>query len=208
MIRVLKIMLKVGSIAVLLWGCGAKNGEQHAGHTAPAGLPVDEVASDFSLYDLTHEWTDQHGSRRTLGSLAGRPQVIALVYTNCAVACPRIVADMKRLEAEMGARAKDIGFVMVSIDPARDTPARLKEYATSTRLDSDNWTLLTADDDVILDLAVLLGVRYRRISETEMEHSNVLTIVDANGRIVHRQVGLGTDPVESVRALSSVLGHH
>jgi protein SCO1/2 len=202
----LKIIIKIGIMTLLISGCGAKNEQhQHASDAAHAAPAAADVASDFSLYDLAHEWTDQHGARRTLASLAGRPQVIAMVYTSCAVACPRIVADMKRLEGELGERAGAVGFVMVSIDPTRDTPQRLHEYAAATHLDPQRWTLLTAPDDVLLDLAVLLGVRYRRISDTVMEHSNVITIVDAAGRIVHRQVGLGTDPSESLRVLTQQL---
>ena len=201
-----KIIVKISIMTLLMCACGAKNDQhQHASHASEAAPPAAEIASDFSLYDLAHTWTDQHGAQRTLASLAGRPQVIAMVYTSCAVACPRILADMKRLEGELGERARDVGFVMVSLDPARDTPQRLHEYAAATHLDPLRWTLLTAPDEVLLDLAVLLGVRYRRISDTEMEHSNVITIVDAAGSIVHRQAGPGTDPTESLRALERQL---
>ncbi|NIQ52455.1 MAG: SCO family protein, partial [Gammaproteobacteria bacterium] len=55
--------------------------------------------------------------------LAGRVRVVAMVYTSCAYACPRIMLDMKRIEAELGPEYReDVGFVIVSIDPERDTP--------------------------------------------------------------------------------------
>jgi protein SCO1 len=176
--------------------------DSHGVHDVAAsvdGLPLGEP-SLFSVYELDANWTDQHGTTRPLASLAGRPQVVALVYTHCAFACPRILADMKRLESELDAAAADVGFVLVSLDPDRDTPARLSEYAAATRLDPAQWTLLTATPDAVLELAMLLGVRYRR-NGADFEHSNVLTVLDDEGRIVHRQVGLGTDPAQSARVL-------
>jgi protein SCO1 len=175
----------------------------HGAHDAAAstdGLPLAQP-SPFSVFELDASWTDQHGITRPLASLAGRPHVMALVYTHCAYACPRILADMKRLEAELGAAAAAVGFVLVSLDPDRDTPARLSEYAAATRLDPAQWTLLTASPDAVLELAMLLGVRYRR-EGADFEHSNVLTVLDDEGRIVHRQVGLASDPAQSARLLT------
>lgn len=154
-------------------------------HSSAGG--VGEPA-DMSVYHLEGEWTDARDSTRTLGdALAGRVQVLALVYTSCALACPAVIADMKRIEAATG----DAGFVLVSIDPARDTPERLRVFAEGSRLSPERWTLLTGNDDDLLELSAVLGVRYRRISNTDFMHSNMLTVLDAEGRIVHRQLGLG-----------------
>jgi protein SCO1/2 len=171
----------------------------HAAHAAgePLGAPT-----DFSLYHLDAAWTDQHGAPRQLASLAGRVQVVAMVYTNCGYACPRILMDMKRIEGELPPELRDrVGFVMVSIDPERDTPERLAAYANAVRLDPEHWTLLTAPDNTVLELAALLGVKYRRISETDFSHTNVITILDQQGEIAHRQVGLGGGPQETLRAI-------
>jgi protein SCO1/2 len=172
--------------------------DTHAGHGAALAAPT--PAGEFSLYDLETAWQDQHGAMVSLGDLGGRPRVIALVYTSCAFACPAILKDMKRIEAELRAQGSGAGFVLVSIDPDRDTPARMREYAESTHLDAADWTLLTGTADGVLELAALLGVRYRRVSATDFEHSNVITLVDARGGIVQRQVGLGAEPHALVQA--------
>ena len=156
--------------------------------------------ADMSVYNLESEWTDAEGVSRTLGdALGGRVQVVALVYTSCAFACPAVIADMKRIEAAV----PDAGFVLVSIDPARDTPERLRSFARGSRLSAERWTLLTAADDDLLELAAVLGVRYRRISDTDFMHSNMLTVLDAEGRIVHRQLGLGrvAETIAAIRRL-------
>jgi protein SCO1/2 len=172
------------------------------GHAnAPASVTA---VSKFSVYDLDALWYSQDGRTVTLADLAGRPRVIAMVYTSCAYACPRILQDMKRIEGQLRAAGTDAGFVMVSIDPERDTPGRLREYAEATLLDPQDWTLLTGTVDGVLELAALLGVRYRRISATDFEHSNIITLLDADGRIVHRQAGLGAEPGALVHAASGL----
>jgi protein SCO1/2 len=80
--------------------------------------------------------------------------------------------------------------VLVSIDPQRDTPGRLLEFAHGSRL-GERWTLLNGDDDALIELAAVLGVRYRRVSETEFVHSNLITVLDAAGNIAYRQETLG-----------------
>jgi protein SCO1 len=183
--------------AAALAGCRAADGAPGDGvptAEAPASMDhsrhlagVDAVEpGGMSLYHVAAKWTDQHGERRELGSLAGRPQLVAMVYTNCGSACPRIVLDMKRVEREF----PDVGLVLISIDPARDTPGRLAEFAAGSRL-GERWTLLNGDDDALAETAAVLGVRWRRISDTDFMHSNVITLLDSHGDPIHRQEALG-----------------
>lgn len=163
--------------------------------------------SGFSIYHAESAWTDATGAERRLASLRGRVQVVAMVYTSCAYACPRIMLDMKRIEGELGpGLAEDVGFVVVSIDPERDTPERLAEFARGSRLDPDRWTLLTGDEGDILELAALLGVQYRETAPGEFVHSNLITVLDADGVVVHRQLGLGTDPAATLDVIRGLTG--
>lgn len=182
--------------------------EHHAGHGehGDEGLPADEPA-DFSIYHAASVWTDQHGSERPLDSLAGRAQVVGMVYTNCGDACPRMLVDMKRIEGELGPELQGrVGFVLVTLDPERDKPERLAEYARGSRLDAERWTLLHGEPGDILELAALLGVQYRQMSDGEFVHSNLLTILDGEGRVVHRQLGLGADPGPTLEVIRTLPG--
>lgn len=200
-----------GALVVFgLTGCDASQAAapRSADHTAMDHAAMDhrELAagepSDFSVYHTRSTWTDQHGTERTLRSLEGRVQVVAMVYTSCAYACPRIMLDMKRIEAELGPEyADDVGFLVVSIDPERDTPEKLAEFARGSRLDPTRWTLLNGADGDIRELAVLLGVQYRQTSPGEWVHSNLITVLSPDGEVVHRQLGLGTDSSETLAAI-------
>lgn len=184
-----------------------------AGHASHADDgEADEVEAgdpaDWSVYLLESEWKDQDARARKLSSLAGKVQVVALVYTHCGYACPRIVADLKRIEGEMAAaHPEGVGFVLVSIDPERDTPERLRSFAEGSRLDPARWTLLNGSDAQVLELAALLGVKYRRESATDFSHSNVITVLDPHGVVVHQQLGLGADPAKTLRVIRRLAAH-
>lgn len=165
----------------------------HAEHGDVTSTASPGTATDASVYQLTGDWRDQHDALRPLSSLAGRPQVVAFVYTHCSFACPRIVARMKEIEGRAAGLGSDVGLVLVSIDPGRDTPERLATYAQSTHLDPERWTLLNGSDDQILELAVLLGVQYRATGDGEFAHTNALILLDEHGTSVLRLDGLDAD---------------
>ena len=141
----------------------------------------------YSVYDLDRDWRNQRGESVRLASLRGRPRVIAMIYTHCSTTCPFTVAEMKRIERESPVNA---GFVLVSLDPARDDPARLAMFASERGLDAERWTLLEGPDDAVRELANVLGVQYRRLSPEELAHSNALTLVDADGVVIYQHAGL------------------
>lgn len=173
------------------------------GRGPAAGPRAAATASDFSVYDLETPWRDQAGVSRPLRSLAGRVQVVAMTYTHCGHTCPLIVAEFKRLEAELAPdEAGRVGFVLLSLDPARDTPERLAEYARLARLSPQRWTLLTSTDEQVRELAALLAVRYRPERTGELSHSNSFLVLDPQGRVIFRRDALdgGTDePLAQIR---------
>lgn len=169
------------------------------GETAPVEPASTDApaASDFSVHDLPGSWRDQDGREREIVSLRGKVQVVAMVYTSCTHTCPTIVAEMQRLQAALPAEERSrVGFVLVSLDPARDTPTQLAKFAASFRLAPAAWTLLTGDDEQVREMAALLGIRYRAEEDAQISHSNTYLVLDADGRITHRQdgVGSGTGP--------------
>lgn len=193
--------LRRASAAALLLLAGAC-GRARAPQAAPEALPARAEASDFSVYELESPWRDQDGRERTLASLAGKVRVVAMVYTHCTSTCPLIVDDLKRMERALppADRAR-AGFVLVSLDPARDTPERLREWGGNVHLDPARWTLLTGGDDGVRELAALVGIRYRREAGEALSHSNAYLVLDRRGRIVYRHDGWAGDldePLERI----------
>ena len=169
-------------------------------------LPADSAIGDASLYQLESVWRDQRGAAQPLAALAGKPVVAAMIYTSCEYACPLIVRDMRAVyDALTAAERAQTRFVLFSFDPARDTPQAMQTYAADQSLPAPDWTLLAADDDATLELAVVLGVRYKPLTEGDFAHSNLVFILDCNGTPTHRQEGLGNPPDDATKVIRKTL---
>jgi protein SCO1/2 len=178
---------------------------------SPAGkaheaIPPDKPVHEASIYQLESKWTRADGQQVPLSSLRGKVRVLAIFYSSCEFACPIIVGRMKSLQAALPAgRREDVGLVLVSMDPGKDDPARLVEYAKRNELDG-NWTLLKGEDGDVRELAALLGFRYRQEPDGEFAHSNMISVLDREGRLVHQGIGLDADVSEAVRKVEALLG--
>lgn len=171
-----------------------------------AALAAREPAlSDKSIYQVDSTWITDQQKQIKLGDLAGRPQVVLMFYAHCTTACPMLINDLRRIESALPAelRAKT-GFLLVSFDTDRDTPAALADYRQNWNLPKENWTLLSGKPDDVLELAVLLGIQYKKEAAGQFAHSNVITVLDAHGEIVHQQSGLNGDIDETVKIIEQL----
>lgn len=161
--------------------------------------------SPESLYQLDAAFTDDAGQPFSLGSLRGRPVVINMFFASCGYACPLTVTDLLaiqgRLAPELRGRA---AFVLVSFDVARDTTAALAKYRAQRGLDSQ-WILLRGDDGSVRELAALLGVKFKQEADGAFSHSNIVTILNREGEIVHQRTGLKGGLDEAAAALAATL---
>jgi len=174
------------------------NPTDHAGHPE---LPA-VAYSARSVYQLESVWTTAAEQPLRLGQLQGKVQVLAMVYTTCESACPLIVSLMQRIEAALPPELRpDVGFVLVTFDPARDTPAVLSAYGTRMDLDPGSWLLLSGHPDDVLELATLLGIKYKRDQSGGFLHSNVITVLNKAGEMVHRHEGLQQDMLSTLAVI-------
>ena len=211
-----KIFLLILTISwLIIAGCTSeKDDENHTmedhhkshDHHDHESMPKGEV-TDMSLYNLTSTWKDQEDNMVQLKDLSGEVQVVAMVYTTCEFACPRIVADMKRIQSALKQKGFDnnVNFVLVSIDPKVDTVERLRQFAKENDMDRDNWLLLNGDESNILELAALLGVKYKKTTEKDYAHSNIITVLNKKGEIAHQQEGLNQDPSKTIEEIEHLI---
>lgn len=197
----------------LLTTCYAPQHQQETAGQDPAVCHTHEATTlasaplpEMSLYQLESRWTNQNGQNLELKDLKGKIQLVAMVYTSCSYACPRIVADLQRIEDALQTdNRKEVGIILVTLDPDRDTPEKLLEFAAKNNLDPNRWMLLTSTDSNIRELAALLNVRYQQSSNKEISHSNIISVLDVGGEVVHQQEGLGVDPDETVKSIKQLL---
>jgi protein SCO1/2 len=92
-------------------------------------------APDFTL-------TDQEGKKVSLRDLRGKVVLMSFIFTNCPAACPLVTAKMAMIHQDL--KGKGLHNVSITIDPAHDTPAVLKEYGTQWKgMDFRSWSFLT-----------------------------------------------------------------
>ena len=178
---------RTASIALLvLLGLGAAAcSPRETPRPATATATATARAESFSVYELPGSWRDQTGAARALDAFRGTPVMLAMVYTHCTATCPLAVSELKRIAAQH----PGVRLALVSLDPDRDDPTRLAEYARGLGLDASRWTLLTGSDADVRELAATLGVRYRRVTPEDLAHSNLITLLDRDGRIVRQASG-------------------
>ena len=164
---------------------------------APAAKPL----PGDSLYQLSAPMTDQAGRAFDWRTRRGRPQLVAMFYASCPFMCPLLIDGGKAVQRELApAERARLDVLFVSIDPARDTPAALAALASKRKVDTTSWTLAQPRAQDVRALAGVLGVRYRALADGEFNHTSVLVLLDADGRVVARTEKVGTVPIFSVRA--------
>ena len=165
----------------------------------PAAAPLPAA----SVYQLETGFSDDANRPVKLVELRGRPVAITMFFSTCTYACPLIVQDLTRLRQKLPADIRDRAlFVLVSFDTERDTPATLHAFRIARKLDSQ-WMLLRGNDDSVRELAALLGVKFKREADGQFAHSNLVTILSAEGEIVHQRTGLRGGIDEAAAALAA-----
>jgi len=161
-----------------------------------------DVISETSIFNLTTKWNTEEGESIELKDLKGKTIVMVMIYTTCKAACPRLVADMRNIESQIPDEyITDINFVMVSIDPETDTPKRLKEFAIENVMDGEQWTFLQGSVSGVREFANVLAVKYKEISPLDFSHSNIISVFNSDGELMHQQEGLGVDNKETIKTI-------
>lgn len=157
---------------------------------------------ELSVYHLPSTWTTQNNEKIELKDLQGNVLVMVMIYTSCKAACPRLVADMRNIEKQVAEKDLDkVKFIMVSIDPETDTPGRLKKFSEENLMTDDHWMFLRGTPEDTREFAAVLAVSYKKISPIDFSHSNIISVFDEEGVLVHQQEGLGVDNEETVAAI-------
>ena len=188
----MKLPLNTLLIALAL---GLALGQASPATAADAGATSAALPGD-SLYHLQAGFTDLHGQSLQWAALQGRPQLVSMLYGNCSLMCPLILENAKAVQKQLSPEQRArLGVAMITLDPARDTPAALAEVAERNRTPAD-WQYLQPAADDVRAVASVLDVRYRFREDGSINHTSVLVLLDAQGRPLARSevVGAAPDP--------------
>jgi protein SCO1/2 len=175
--------------ALALSACGSAS--------APAQRPPLEGARIGGPFTLT----DKAGREVHWSDFAGKYRIVYFGYTFCPDACPMDVQQMMQGFARFAkaepALAADVQPIFITIDPARDTPARVGEFAAAF---SPRLLGLTGTAPHVAEAAKAFAAYYAKGKETTggylMDHSRVAYLMDRDGKpIAMLPVDKGADAV-------------
>jgi len=114
------LLLGLG-LVVGLGGCDGGAGQ-------PAVFRNTDISGAAFAAEFPQALTDHQGQPRKLADFRGRAVILFFGYTHCPDVCPTSLSRFAAVLAALGPRAKEVQVLFVSVDPERDTPARLAEY--------------------------------------------------------------------------------
>ncbi len=146
--------------------------------TYEVGPYVGSIGGPFAL-------TDQNGGAFADADLSGKPYAIFFGYTHCPDVCPATLFEMSEALKKLGADADKMRMVFVTVDPARDTPALLKDYLSAF---DPRIVGLTGTEDQIASAAKVFHSVYKKVpgenGDYSMDHSASVILMNAAGKFV------------------------
>lgn len=131
------------------------------------------------------ELTNQDNVKISNDFYKGKVYVLEFFFATCPSICPKMNANMVTLQNEFFGNP-NFGIVSITIDPAHDTPAVLKEHAKILGVKSTNWNFLSGDKEYIYNLSnkgfnIYVGENSK--VQGGFEHSGLFALIDKNGNI-------------------------
>jgi protein SCO1/2 len=160
-----------------------------------------------SVYRLDAPLTDQDGHALrwqdgVASAAAGQPRIVSMFYTRCDMVCPMLFEAIRGIEGGLPADARArLQVGLVSLDPARDDVAALKATAAQRGGDPARWRLYRAKDADVRKIAGVLGVRYRRLSSGEFNHSTPIILLDGQGVELARTENIAKPDAAFIKAV-------
>ena len=157
------------------------------------------VLASRSLYQAPLTWRTDGGETVALERWKGERVVLTMVFTSCQATCPITMGKLRDIQAQFDREKLAAHFLIVSFDPARDTPEKLAAYRVATEHTQPNWTFLVGSEEDTRTLAMLLGIKYSRNPTTgDIMHDNKIVLLNGDGEITKELLGLDA-PIEDFR---------
>lgn len=167
------IGILIGIALVVAWGLPKLRPHTFYGTV----LQSPDKAPDFALDSVLGEIS--------LEDFKGKIVMLYFGYTFCPDVCPATLAEVSTALNLLGKDAEDVQFIMISVDPLRDTPEKLDEYVTHF---NSSFLGVTGSEDEIATVATLYGVFYEKHEGTEatgylVDHTATVMVIDADGHL-------------------------
>lgn len=156
------------------------------GPSRPARLQSGSLLSPPRAIPDFAPMTAEDGSAFTRASLGGHWTLLYPGYTHCPDVCPTTLALLGAMTRARVQAEKPVQIVFLSIDPARDTPQRLRDYVHAF---NPRFLGITAQEPTLAAFSRIFGIAYAKVASPDagqytMDHSSALILIDPKVRIV------------------------
>jgi protein SCO1/2 len=176
--------------------------------TDPAGASAPPVlkAGVFSPVYMAPEFSlpGTNGSPVALAHYRGKVVLLAFGYTNCAAVCPTTLATLAQARASLGKAAASVQVVYVTVDPARDNAARMREFLGAF---DPSFVGATGAADALAAVRQKYGVtavKQGKGKDYAMVHTSSIFLIDPAGRL-RAVMPYGHDPADFVHDIELLL---
>lgn len=138
-----------------------------------------EPARDAAEFTLS----GSDGKPLRLASLRGKVVLMAFGFTSCPAVCPTTLAMLADARRSLGGDADAVQVVFVTVDPARDDPARLKAYLAAF---DPSFVGATGSEPALADVRKRYGVQAAKVQTAggyAVDHSSSVFLIDRQGRL-------------------------
>jgi len=155
----------------------------------------------------TFELMDQDGRRFASEALRGHAVVLDFIFTRCAGPCPILTARHRALQQGLSPELRACTrFVSISVDPEFDRPQVLRQYALARNVDLSQWTFLTGSAAQVEGVLRSFGVGATWTGPRDLAHTVATLLIDREGRIAERYLGLATPREQMAQDLAAACG--
>lgn len=177
------------TVVVILVGltAAARRVAHATGIVAPERAAPEGILATSALEAGRIALVDQHGQRRQIDEHLTSPALLTFAFGHCGAICPTVVHDV--LGARAAAAREDIPVIILTLDPWRDTPARLATLARQWQLGERDLVLSGAVEEVNAALDLLRVSRRRNDTTGDIDHVAAILLLDSAGTVRRRLEG-------------------
>lgn len=179
-----------------------------------SGCEAPKLPSPFHASDVTAKFggadfqlNDHNGKVRSLRDFRGKVVVLFFGYLHCPDVCPTTMADLAQVMGRLGKDADRVQVLFVTVDPERDTPALLAQYAPAFY---PSFMGLYGDATSTAKVAKTFNIAYQKqptSSGYNVDHSAGTFLIDTAGQVrLLSPYGQRTDWLEQDIRLLLALG--
>ncbi len=157
-----------------------------------------------NLYEQSPVLETQSKTSVAFNSFQNKLLVLSFIFTNCPEACPMQTLKLKRTQDALNETDFNaVHFASISIDPDRDTPKALADYAAKFNANTSNWTFARTSKNGLAYFSNTISLGLNK-SDT-LDHKMLVLLINTQGEILQHYAGTRFDPKRLASDIQSLI---